>query len=230
VLTLEKLAAGSPSYGSTWVSTSKLQVTNKFSSTAIEYIQSHCNNDINSGIAYWYFTYNDEEKQSVSNFLRSFISQICGQKPDTPGELYDCFCSHAYGTHQPGLTDLLKMLSQVIHGFDNVFLIVDALDECPKLDSERSMLLDTLFEITQLLQPSVHLLVTSRREGDIQEGLKDVIENANCLPSINVQGGLVQNDIEVFIQERLKHRSFRRWPDEMRVKAAMTLSKQACGM
>ena len=160
----------------------------------------------------------------------SFITQLCGQKLHTPGELNDCFCSHAYGTHQPGTIDLLKMLSKVTEGFDHVFLVIDALDECPKLDDESSSLLDPLFEITQLEKPCVHLLVTSRREGDIQECLRDVMEVANSLPSINIQGTRVQNDIEDFIRERLKNGAFRRWPNDMKDNATTKLSRQACGM
>jgi hypothetical protein len=55
-----------------------------------------------------------------------------------------------------------------------VYLILDALDECPNtsgVPSSREQVLDLVKELVDLRLPSLHICVTSRPEVDIQDTL-----------------------------------------------------------
>jgi len=87
------------------------------------------------------------------------------------------------------------MLKDVVVGFEHVYLITDALDECPKLSGERGKLLDTLREIYGWKMGCMHILATSRREVDIQgffNCLDDDDDDDGCYESIKVQGANVE--------------------------------------
>ena len=66
------------------------------------------------------------------------------------------------------MAEYLKMFSSVIAGCRSVFVVVDALDECTP--HTRRELIETLKSV----EPSIHLLITSRYLGDIKEKLGDV--------------------------------------------------------
>jgi len=54
---------------------------------------------------------------------------------------------------------------------DDIFVVADALDECPTSKGEREELLELIRDIIALSPSKIHLLVTSRPEFDIKEML-----------------------------------------------------------
>lgn len=76
--------------------------------------------------------------------------------------------------------------------FDRVFIIIDALDECPEGVKARKAFLDEL----QFQQPTVNLLVTSR----LIESIRDDIE-ADATLEISA----TNNDIERYLEGRIKN-------------------------
>jgi hypothetical protein len=64
--------------------------------------------------------------------LRSLIVQLCGRRPDTPKLLLDLRCFRDVN-HQPDLESLETTLLASIQDFKTIYLVVDALDECPIL-------------------------------------------------------------------------------------------------
>ena len=92
-----------------------------------------------------------------------------------------------------------------------MYLIFDALDECPK----RRELLRWLEEIVSAKLDGVHLLVTSRWEEDIRASLEQPIPEV-----INLESQ-VHGDIEIYIQKALRNDSrFTRhkWPEAVQEK------------
>jgi ankyrin repeat domain-containing protein 50 len=105
----------------------------------------------------------------VDNCLRSIIAQLYQQNNDTTEELQTAFSDSREGQHQPGHMTLLEMLKGLVKRFDSVFIVIDALDECPKADDEREKLLNTICVILSLECDSLHMLCTSRKETDIEK-------------------------------------------------------------
>ena len=87
------------------------------------------------------------------------------------------FIRHVHGRRKPSdgvLTQYLKkMLSLPTQG--PVYLIIDALDECPnhtRMPTSREEIVDLIQDLVDLHLPNVHLCVTSRPEIDIQTALE----------------------------------------------------------
>jgi ankyrin repeat domain-containing protein 50 len=132
----------------------------------------------------------------------------------------------SYGKQQAKLSELKETLLKVIESLDQVFIIIDALDECRK-DVEREQLLTTILEIKSRSLPSLHILTTSRRELDIEEALLPLI----TIPAIPVEGSQIDLDIKLYISWRLAiDQQLRKWPKAIKAEIEESLIAGANGM
>ncbi|OQN95615.1 hypothetical protein B0A48_18692 [Cryoendolithus antarcticus] len=133
-------------------------------STAIEDIRTHCQNASNVGYAIFYFSFSDNHKQTYQNILVSLVVQLGRREPGLS------MLRQAYEKAErrlPGPDELQKILLSSLASYDQVYLHLDALDECPESDGVRQ---NALNGIGQLLEqaPNVRMLVTSRDVPDLQ--------------------------------------------------------------
>ena len=84
-------------------------------------------------LAFFYCDFRDDQKRDMRGLLSSLLVQLCHQSDSYCEVLSKFYFEHANGSRYPGddalagcLKDLLKL-----PGHAPVFLIVDALDECP---------------------------------------------------------------------------------------------------
>jgi hypothetical protein len=106
-------------------------------------------------IAFLYFNYKEQVRQTVSNLIGSLLKQIVQYRvriSDSIKSLYE----HCEGRTRPTLNDLMKALKAEISPYTKVFIIVDALDECSEETREY------LLRAFQSLAGTVNLLFTSR--------------------------------------------------------------------
>jgi hypothetical protein len=168
------------------------------SSTIItEVLQKH---HLKSGVAvaYFYFDFNDLEKQNSDKMIRSLITQLSGQFTKKLKELELLFSSCNKGERQPDIGRLMTALKEIVEGFDETYIILDALDEC----SDRQELLDNVEEIQGWGLSQLHMLLTSRRLTDIEETLNLLTDSQN---RICIQSALVDADILTYIHNRLQN-------------------------
>ena len=174
-------------------------------------------------LVYFYFSFQDTQKQKVAHLLRSILSQLVCQAeciPDPVITLYD-----NYLHSQPPTDRLLSAIKCMANGHKNTFLIIDALDECPNQNAERSDLCNVLREIKEWAASNLHVLVTSRRYVDLVESLDPLFD------SISIQGPEVQSDIRRFIRSELsKNKRLSTWPADIRNEMERTLVQGANGM
>ncbi|KAK1623691.1 hypothetical protein BDP81DRAFT_484650, partial [Colletotrichum phormii] len=107
-----------------------------------------------------------EQDPEVTVMLSSIVRQLCASRPDTPQPIKR-FENHIARGERPDLDALKDALMATIRGFSAVFIVIDALDECPTLDGERSRLLDCLSSIITAMPDNLHIFCTSRAEPDI---------------------------------------------------------------
>jgi hypothetical protein len=84
-------------------------------------------------MAYFYFDFRDTGKQSRGDLLRSLLIQLSAQSDpycDILSQLYD---ECGKGTRQPSDGALMRCLKEMLTLPDQcpIYLIMDALDECP---------------------------------------------------------------------------------------------------
>jgi hypothetical protein len=181
------------------------------SSTIIEDLLYHCHRDPAMVVIYFYFDFNDVEKQQYEKMLCSLIIQLSLRCTSTSRVLAALFSSCMHGERQPTSDVLLITLQQMIRGFDEIFVVLDALDEC----KERRELLKDIDKIARWKMGKLHILTTSRREKDIDELLDSLVNDER---KFCIQNELVNDDIRAYIQKRLQgDPNLKRWRNKPEV-------------
>ena len=137
------------------------------SALAIEWITKRHEDNPEVAIAYWYFTFSDTTKQNISEMYRSLIRQLLSCRPDTP-ETIKALRRYQESGQDPDIARLEDTLAATIRGFLNVYIIIDALDECPAGSDQRGNLLRSLSRLLEKSSQNLHMLWTSRSELDIE--------------------------------------------------------------
>lgn len=99
------------------------------------------------------------------------------------------------GQRQPPVEVLLEVFHSVLVSLEDVYIILDALDEC--LEQER--LMELIKTICGWRLSCLHVLVTSRHTVDIENKLATLVSK-----HISLEQALPQNDIQKYIRERLQ--------------------------
>ena len=128
-------------------------------------------------LAYFYFDFKDEGKKDSRALLSSLLYQLSkqsGQFHDVLRRLYE---EHDEGKKQPLINVLLRCLKEMLTmpRSTPVYLVMDALDECPNdlgVPSPREKVLSDVKALVELGLPNLRLCITSRREHDI----RDIVE------------------------------------------------------
>jgi len=196
------------------------------SSTVVQNLQHHCDGSRQKVTVYFYFDFNDAQKQDPELMLRSLLRQLLQRLVTLPMEVEEMFSSCGDGKQQPLLPAVLKVAPQVIRQFTHVYIVLDALDEC----TQRPELMDLLVTIAGWRLDSVHLLMTSRRERDIEMSLKTFVVEDDM---ICLQRDVVDEDILRFVQQRLRDdKRLAKWDKnaEVRQEIETALMRGARGM
>ncbi|KAM3423937.1 hypothetical protein BST61_g1331 [Cercospora zeina] len=133
-------------------------------STVIEDIKAYCRGQPNVGYAVFYFSFSDDRKQRLADLLCSLVAQLGWQEPAL-SMLQQA--SSKPGGSALGVHDLEKILLACFAAHDSVFLLVDALDECPEGDNVRHDITSCLTRLSQKA-PHVKIFATSRTIADIR--------------------------------------------------------------
>jgi len=191
------------------------------SSTIIEYLRSSSDMEAKSAVAYFYFDFNDAEKQGVQSFVSSLIVQLCRQLPELPEELEDLHSKCNSGQQILTLQRLTAALKNLMASFRSVHIVVDALDECPKGGGERDELLKVVLDLSY---SGFQLLVTSRREMDIAETFKSEA-------SISIGKEFVEADSKLHVANELtKDKRLDRFASDVKSDIERTLLEESNGM
>jgi ankyrin repeat domain-containing protein 50 len=155
----------------------------------------------------------------VPHFLCWVINQLCRQSKYIPPKVQEL---HRH-RDEPSTSSLLIALSAVLKGFQQVYLILDALDE----STNRPQLLDVLIKLSSDVNfAKIRILATSRKEQDIERALGGI----STVISLN-RNQQVDDDIHLYIQNRLRgDRKLSRWPEALRSEIEVALVKGAMGM
>lgn len=152
------------------------------------------------------------------NFLRSLLSQLSYRCRGIPAALEEVYHVHGDGRAQPSLESLNSTLQCIIEGFDDVYIMVDSLDEC----GDRAELLQWIQTVASWNSDKVHFLFTSRPEQDIRREL-DIIARV-CRVIID---GESQKDILLYLDEQLRPVN---WDEKTRALVKSTVGGRADGM
>ena len=183
----------------------------ELSSTIIRDLDLLCKLDEANAIAYWYFSFSESGTLNLGNSLSSLLRQLCSVTNVVPTSIQDLWKRHNFSGSRPSNDFLLTVLDEMIDEFAResreVFLVLDALDECPaRLDnaatssinekyiSLRSEVLDTLMHLADN-HSNLRIIATSRKEVDIQSRFESQ-------PCLNIEDH-VSDDLDIFVRKSL---------------------------
>jgi ankyrin repeat domain-containing protein 50 len=158
--------------------------------------------------------------------ITTSISTQLPNKNSQPSHIKQLYERCSYGKLQASVDDLRDMLFYTIEALGHVFIVVDALDECPQ-NGGRKQLLAVISDMKSRSLDNLHVLVTSRREPDIEEALLSLL----TVPAISLQGPQVDLDIKLYISSQISgDPKLKKWPKEVKTKIENTLTGKANGM
>jgi len=183
-------------------------------------------------MAYFYFDSRDIDKQNRRDLLPSLVTQLSDQSHRHCDILNDLYFRHGSGAQKPSEDELIQCLKDMLTLPDQqpVYLIIDALDECPDtsgLPSPREQVLDLLNALVELSSRNLRLCVTSRPEIDIRRALEPL---TSLRVSLHEQSGQKRDIIEYVTSVVQSDIKMRRWRDEDKNVVIETLSERADGM
>lgn len=143
-----------------------LQIPDSNSSTIIEDLIAYSSVLPGNAVVYFYFDFSDTHRQSVKSLVSSLVSQLSSHLPELPSCVESLYDRYQENGQQPREKELKTALTSVIEIFSNVHILLDALDEC----TERDELMELLDEVLIQKIEGLHLLTTSRREREIEDG------------------------------------------------------------
>ena len=183
-------------------------------------------------MAYYYFDFRDVKKQDCYGLLSSLVSQLSADSDACYNILSKLYADNIRGTRKPDIDALKECLTKMLNlpGQGPIYIIIDALDECPNFPgrpSAREEVLDFVEELVNSKIPSVHLCVASRPEMDIRAIMEPL---ASLQISLHDEIGQKEDILKYINFVVRSDRSMRRWKEEEKKLVVDTLSEKADGM
>ncbi|KIJ14091.1 hypothetical protein PAXINDRAFT_100315 [Paxillus involutus ATCC 200175] len=178
--------AGAPGFGKTVLF-----------STSVEVVRTHASaRGARCCCAYSYFDARESggASRKFETLLRSILGQLCFNRADVPDAMKRLYGVDSDEHPEPTLAQLSTTLGEVVKGFDDVYILIDALDEC----ESQGKLLDWMTSL-QSTTPGLHLLATSRPERIIEERMS---KSSHICISLNSE--LLDDDIKTYVDERVE--------------------------
>jgi hypothetical protein len=204
------------------------------SSTIIEDVKTMTKSG-RASLAIYYYDFREDQKKDLRGLLSSVLFQLCGQSDPYYNVLSTFHSTHHTGTQSslsPSDNELVQCLTDLLNlpGQVPVYLVVDALDECPStssLSSHREQVLSFLEDLNEAQLPNLRICVTSRPETDIKAILEPISFRS---VSLHKERGQTE-DIEDYIESVVNtNRNMQNWNPELKQLVIDVLTKRADGM
>jgi len=182
-------------------------------------------------MAYYYLDFRDVKKQDCYGLLSSLVSQLSVESDSCYEVLCRLYSENNRGATKPDSIELTECIKDMLRfpGQCPVYIIIDALDECPDTTGTPSAreVLDLIDELVVQNFANLRLCVTSRPEIDIRKALKPLKPLEISLHEEDGQ----KNDIFEYIRSVIySDRKMQGWRDEDKNLAIDMLSDRADGM
>ena len=185
-------------------------------------------------MAFFYFDFKDLKKQTCHDLLLSVVSQLSTRSNPCCDILRRIHKAHEDGARQPSDDTLKECLKDMLRlpRPGPIFIVLDALDECPDtsgITSPRGEVLQLVQELVDLDLEELRICATSRPEVDIRAVLKPLAFRSVSLHDEIGQ----QSDIAEYIQSVVNSTpsaAMRRWRADDKSLVIDTLTGRADGM
>jgi hypothetical protein len=185
-----------------------------------------------ASLAFFYCDFRDNQKKCLRGLLSSLLVQLCGHSDAYCGVLSTFYSSYNNGAQQASDDELFECLKEVLGlpGQSTVYIVIDALDECPAmtgLPSPREEVLELVKDLVELKIRTLRICVTSRPEADIEPVLTPLAFHSISLHDEHGQALDIREYIKFVVSSDPKIPAWRKEDKELVIEV---LSKKADGM
>jgi hypothetical protein len=187
-----------------------------------------------TSLAFFYCDFRDDQKKDRRGLLSSLLVQLGEQSDAYSAILSKFFEAHRRGSQQSHASDseLADCLKDILKlpGQAKVYIVIDALDECPVTAGSqfhREEVLEVIEDLVNLQLPSLRICVTSRPEADILPILEPLAFRSISLHSEDGQVHDIAEYVKSFVHN---DREMRRWKATDKQLVTEVLTKKADGM
>jgi hypothetical protein len=183
-------------------------------------------------MAYYYFDFRDVKKQDCYGLLSSLVLQLSAESDSCYNILSQLYSDNMNGMREPDIDSLKECMNEMLNlpVQGPIYIIVDALDECPNSSgtpSAREEVLELIGELVNLELPNVHLCVASRPEADIRV----ILDPLTTLKiSLHDETGQKEDIVKYIKYIIYSDRNVKRWNEDDRQLVVVTLSDKVDGM
>jgi hypothetical protein len=184
-------------------------------------------------IAFYYFDSEHPGNFDLRGLLSSLLIQLTDDSIGCLEVLRYLYTTCEDGREQPSETALAECLKSMLDlpGQLPIYIIVDALDECPDTagnPTPRQRVLDFVDDLVTRSHASLYICITSRPEQDIQATLNQLTSTSRRM-SLHEESGQ-KEDINVYIRYFAhSNKVMRKWKAENKELVINTLIKRAGG-
>ncbi len=185
-------------------------------------------------MAYFYFDFRNLNKQTCHDLLLSLVTQLSTHSSPCCDVLHRIYKTHEDGTRQPSDDTLKECLKKMLRlpGQGPIFIVLDALDECPDssgIPSPRDEVLQLVKELVDLHLQELHICATSRPEVDIRAVLEPLAFRSVSLHDESGQKTDIADYVENVVNSS-PSTAMRRWRIDDKNLVIETLTERADGM
>ena len=138
-------------------------------------------------ITWLYCDFTARQEQTVSNMMGAILRRLVGR--EIPGDIRKAF----HEGRRPLLADLMRLLRIAIASSPQVFICIDALDEC--LPNDLPELLESLRDIVRE-SPKTRIFLTGRPH--VEEAIREYFPKAVTIP-ISPNQDDIRNYVEIML-------------------------------
>ena len=185
-----------------------------------------------ASLAFFYMDRMDDKKKDLRNLLTSLLYQLYDQSDSYLNIFSNFYSAHRRGSQYPSDAALKQCLKDMLScsGQAPIYILVDGVDECPRISgrlSPREDVLTLIEELVGLHLPNLHVCISSRPE----IGIKTIIHpSAFHSISLHDENGQVQEIIDYVTSIVGSNPGMRNWTVEDKELVIDELSKKADGM
>jgi hypothetical protein len=185
-----------------------------------------------ASMAMFYHDFREDQKKDRRGLLSSVLVQLCHQSDSYYAIFSKLYSEHANGSQQPSDHALSCCFNNMVNLPQQapIFLIVDALDECPNthaLSSPREEVLSFIQDLVGSHSPNLRICVTDRPEIDIKYVLEPLTFHSVSLHDESGQREDIYNFIKSIINTDI---AMQRWKTQDKLLAIEVLTSRADGM
>lgn len=169
---------------------------------------------------FFYFDYKRQGEEDPVKFLQTLLHQLLARSPPIPPQASEILNRIVTNNEMPSWDELRNVFMSICNASGNVFLILDALDECDEAVSRGPV----IRILNDLKKSKARLLVTSRQ---FAPDINQLLESCDT-----IQVEAATSDIRAYLLDRIydSPRASRLMDDSLRDEVVSSILAKSQGM